>query len=344
MDAPWIRSPPSSNIEFIGADHSTLASDLDWTLDEDGMYLAPGVMRFRRGWTVFRDAAERAFSVAYTADCFGCVGPRAVTKAIGARRYHLEQCGLTIVPPRVLYPYNWIGAHELVRTRPAGEAAAELAKLVQSSWSIHLFGKMTNHLRVQPGSVAAEAFAAFNLGVPRNTGLLSSGDVELAHPSDAWTTGAELRYPRNYTYRTRTEMEAMEAGPVDLLGSLDGRFDGLDLISVRGVPKTAAAGGASATIRLATSRGGHIVLSAGSGSSGTSIRTDQGEADPAGGETIELRTRSQQTNLRLVNSILRGIAYVPPAAADATKSDVLRIEVDWAGTRLAGEVHVSLSL
>ena len=35
MDAPWVRSPPDSNVEFIGADYSTLASDLDWTLDED---------------------------------------------------------------------------------------------------------------------------------------------------------------------------------------------------------------------------------------------------------------------------------------------------------------------
>jgi hypothetical protein len=39
---------------------STLTSDLEWTLDEDGMYLAPGVMRFRRGWTVFRELRRRS--------------------------------------------------------------------------------------------------------------------------------------------------------------------------------------------------------------------------------------------------------------------------------------------
>lgn len=341
MDAPWIRSAPQSDVEFIGADYSTLTSDLDWTLDEDGMYLAPGVMRFRRGWTMFRDAAEHAFSVAYTPDCFGCVGPRAITRAIGARRYQLEQAGLVIVPSHVLYPYNWIGAHELVRARPVGEAVAELAKLAQSSWSIHLFGKMTNHLRIQPGSIAAEVFAAFNLGVPRKTGLLSSGDTELARPSPDWKSGPQLRVPRNYTYRTRTDLETIETAHVDLLGSLNGRFDGLDLIYVRGVPQ--ASENSAATIRLATSRGGRVVLSAGSGSSGVWARTDRGEADPAGGESVEVELGAQQANLRAINSILRGVTYVPPAAPHSAEFDLLRTEVLWAGAQLQGKTFVSLT-
>ncbi|GAA5991412.1 hypothetical protein JCM10908_003301 [Rhodotorula pacifica] len=339
MDAPWIRSPPNSYVEFIGADYSTLASDLDWTLDEDGMYLAPGVMRFRRGWTVFRDAAEHAFSVAYTPDCFGCVGPRAITKAIGARRYQLEQSGLTILPPRVLYPRNWITAHELVRALPAGEAANELARLVQTSWSIHLFGKMTNHLRIQPGSIAAEAFATFNLGVPRKTGLLSSSDAEPARPAPEWSSGAQLHFPQNYTYRTRTALEAAETADIDLVGSLDGRFDGLDLIMVRGVPEQSPQ--SAATLRFTTSRGGRIVLSAGSGSSGTWARTNRGEADPAGGSATAIRLDPQQTSLRAINSILRGISYAPPTDLDAEQSDCLGIEVEWGGQNLRGRIHIS---
>ena len=241
----------------------------------------------------------------------------------------------------MLYPYNWIGAHELVRARPVGEAVAELAKLAQSSWSIHLFGKMTNHLRIQPGSIAAEVFAAFNLGVPRKTGLLSSGDTELARPSPDWKSGPQLRVPRNYTYRTRTDLETIETAHVDLLGSLNGRFDGLDLIYVRGVPQ--ASENSAATIRLATSRGGRVVLSAGSGSSGVWARTDRGEADPAGGESVEVELGAQQANLRAINSILRGVTYVPPAAPHSAEFDLLRTEVLWAGAQLQGKTFVSLT-
>lgn len=355
MDAPWLRSAPSSTLEYIGADYSTLAGDLDWTLDEDGLYLAPGVMRFRRGWTVFRDAAEQAFSVAYTVDCVGCVGPRAITKAIGARRYQLEQYGLTIVPSRVLYPRNWIGAHELVRTLPTGEARAELERLAQSSWSVHLFGRMTDHLRIQPGSLAAEAFAAFSLGVPRRTGRLSSGDDELARPSPAWTAGPSLRFPKRYTYRSRVRLEQRETPDVHLLGSLDGRFDGVDLIALRGVPVRFSGdpNRLEATVRLSTTAGGRIALTTGAGSAGAVGRTPDGEADPAHGASFAVRLAPGQATLRTLNAILRGVLYLPPlpppprpptsAAPAEPATDCLRIELKWGNERVTGDIEIDLS-
>jgi hypothetical protein len=99
----------------------------------------------------------------------------------------------------------------------------------------------------------------------------------------------------------------------------------------------------AATIRLATSRGGRVVLSAGSGSSGVWARTHRGEADPAGGGSVEVELGAQQANLRAINSILRGIAYVPPALPHSAEFDLLRIEVLWAGVQLQGETFVSLA-
>ncbi|KAK4048650.1 hypothetical protein OIV83_004620 [Microbotryomycetes sp. JL201] len=235
MDAPWVRAPPDSNLEFIGADQSTYGPDLDWTLDEDGTYLAPGVMRFRKGWTLFKDIMEQAFSSTYKPDCFNCVGPRAITTGVKQRRRQLELNGFTIVPSHVLYPKNWITSHELVKSMTNGRQHAldELKQIVETSWSIHLFGKMTNHLRIQPDSVVGEAFNEFSLNVYRRVGSLSTSDRELGKPKLA--SGLEIRGPIGGVYVFKSKIKAIqrEVGQVDLRGGFDGVFEGLDVLFAR---------------------------------------------------------------------------------------------------------------
>lgn len=161
MDAPWVRSPPDSKLEFIGADWSTVASDVEWTLDDTGMYLAPGVMRFRSGWDMFREIAESSFVVGrYRPECFNCVGPRAITGYVKTRRRRLEEGGLTILPSKVLYPKNWVHAEELVQPKGRGEARKELEAIIEGSWSIHLFGKMYVRSLCRPSSPALNATRA----------------------------------------------------------------------------------------------------------------------------------------------------------------------------------------
>ncbi|GJN91950.1 hypothetical protein Rhopal_004978-T1 [Rhodotorula paludigena] len=336
MDAPWIRSPPNSKLEFIGADYSTLASDLDWTLDEDGMYLAPGVMRFRRGWALFRDIMESAFSPLYSVDCFGCVGPRAITSAVRQRRYQLEMHGLTILPSHVLYPRNWVASHELVRALPPGEAKAELARLSRESWSIHLFGKMTNHLRIQPGSIAAEAFDTFSLRVPRAAGPLSSADTESAPPP---STRLDLLFPSSYTYRARTTLQQLETPHVALAGSADGSFDGLDLIALRGVPASGAPA-ARAELRLSTRRGGRVSL----GAAGLPGRTADGQAELAAATEVSLVF--DEAKLQNINTVLRSVTYVPRARradeGERGELDELRIEVRWDGEVVRGIIQIAV--
>ncbi|KAM0789945.1 hypothetical protein ACM66B_006785 [Microbotryomycetes sp. NB124-2] len=237
MDAPWVRSPPDSNLEFIGADVSTYGPDLDWTLDEDGTYLAPGVMRFRKGWMLFKDIMEQAFSSTYKPDCFNCVGPRAITVGVKQRRRQLELNGFTIVQSHVLYPKNWITSHELVKTLPNGrqQALLELERIIETSWSIHLFGKMTNHLRVQADSIVGEAFQQFSLNVKRRVGPLSTSDRELGKP--ALARGLEIRGPVDgvYRYKSRVRAVQQELDQLDVRGGFDGAFEGLDVIFARSV-------------------------------------------------------------------------------------------------------------
>lgn len=318
MDAPWVRSPPNSNLEFIGADYATLASDLDWTLDEDGMYLAPGVMRFRKGWNLFRDIMENAFSITYPVDCFNCVGPRAITLGVKANRRRLELNGFTILPSQVLYPKNWITSHELVIALPPGEAKTRLAEIIQGSWSIHLFGKMTNHLRIQSGSVVGEAFEAFSLKIPRKAGYLSTADRELGNSIDLGQ-GLDLRLPENYTYLSRLSLQTAEVPNLALLGSVDGRFDGLDLIYIRGT-KTPRAEWAK--IAVSTRIGGRVGFS----SSSARIAGRSRDVDGSSPAVSEVLITLRDATLRDVNAVLGTLTYSPGSQHG---EDEVKIEVEF---------------
>lgn len=344
MDAPWVRSPPDSRLEFIGADFSTVASDLDWTLDEDGMYLAPGVMRFRKGWTLFREIMESAFSSTYRPDCFNCVGPRAITLGVRARRRQLELAGFTILPNHVLYPKNWITSHELVKTVPGGrrEALEGLSRIVDGSWSIHLFGKMTNHLRIQPGSIIGEAFKQFSLDVPRRVGLLSSSDRELGKPDLG--RGIELRLPKTYRYRSRVGLVQSETERPELKGSVDGAFDGLDVVFVRGVRRPRVD---KAILTVETD--GPMSVSLSSSSSARLVATGQtgvtmGSGGGGGGITSSLtgaskwRVELDNCTLKDINAVLNSLRLVAPS--EAWTRDVLRIAVVYGDEKAQGQVDI----
>lgn len=321
MDAPWVRSPPDSNLEFIGADYATLASDLDWTLDEDGMYLAPGVMRFKKGWTLFKDIMEASFSVStYRVDCFNCVGPRAITVGVKSKRRLLELNGFTILPNTVLYPKNWVTSHELVKTLPKGEAGKELAKIIEGSWSIHLFGKMTNHLRIQDGSIVGLAFETFSLRIPRRIGYLSTSDKELGNPIGLGE-GMELVLPEVYNYRSRLDLIASEVKNLNTLGSIDGRFEGLDLIFIRGTKVPSVSG---VEISVSTSNGGTVAWSSSSARISGRMGGENGDGGIIGGK--ELIVKLEKSSLRDVNVLLGSLVYLPSKDGKVEK-DQIKIKI-----------------
>lgn len=333
MDAPWVRSPPNSNLEFIGADYSTVASDLDWTLDEDGMYLAPGVMRFKKGWTLFKDIMESAFSLQYSASCFNCVGPRAITIHAKANRRQLELNGFTIVPNRVLYPRGWQTSHELVVSLPGQTAVQELAKIIQGSWSIHLFGKMTNHLRIEADSIVGEAFTAFSLKIPRRPGYLSTADRELGAPAGLGA-GLELRLPSSYQYRSRLAATLAEVPDVDTVGSLNGRFEGLDIILVRAAQRPRVD---LARITVSTRRGaGRLTWS----SSSARLTGASTEVEGQLGTAREMVLELEKATLKDVNTVLGSLVYV--LSPEQTMNDRISIKVIYGEEVVEGEFVVNI--
>lgn len=329
MDAPWVRSPPDSNLEFIGGDYATLASDLDWTLDEDGLYVAPGVMRFKKGWILFRDIVEQMFSVAYKGDCFNCVGPRAITGGIKAKRRQLEQNGLTILPNDILYPKNWITAAELVQPLESGQAKVELARMVATSWSIHLFGKMTNHLRIQPESIMAEVFETFSLRIPRPAGYLTSGaGKELGQPQGLGD-GIELRLPSSYVYRSRQRLREEEVANLQYLGSLDGRFEGLDLIYIRGTKEAKV----TRAEMVVMAKLGKVAY----GSSSARVHGIAGDRDGEGGSGKVLRVELEDATLKDVNVLLGSLVYLPASGT----SDEVNIRIEFGLEVAEGVISIS---
>jgi hypothetical protein len=292
-------------------------------------------MRFRKGWTLFRDIMEQAFSATYRADCFNCVGPRAITLGVRSRRRQLEMAGFTILPSHVLYPKNWITSHELVKTLPPQQARDELANIVKTSWSIHLFGKMTNHLRIQKGSIVGEAFDAFSLAIPRRVGYLSTSDRELGSP--VLGQGLELVAPSQYVYQSRLNMLQQEVENLHLLGSIDGRFDGLDLIYARGVKQPVAN---PAELFVRTRHGGRATWT--SSSARRPGRSAQGEGE-VGGAT-ELSLSIQNATIKDVNVVLGSLRLLPPPESFGPwQEEMVEIQVVFGEERATRVIHCKVA-
>ncbi|CAG8570417.1 8842_t:CDS:2 [Diversispora eburnea] len=232
IDSLWIRTPPDTQIEFIGSDYSKIASDSEWTLDKDGTYLSPGIMRFRKGWSMFREIAERAFSPTYTTDCFNCVGPRAITMYVKEYRNTLEENGFTILPGRILYPYNYLEVDKLLNYDRT--AIQELSKIEKNSWSIHLFGKMTNFKTIEDSSVVGVTIKKFSLDIPHSPApLIGNGKPSFQNRNLSYPF--VLEGPKQYRFTFMTTIKEID----QYAGSLNGKFEGLYVIFVRGGPPTA---------------------------------------------------------------------------------------------------------
>lgn len=311
MDALWIRPPPDNNMEWIGADFSNVKSDIDWTLDEKGMYLAPGVMRFRKGWTAFRKVAEKSFSFSYNAECFNCVGPRAITTYVRDNRVALENAGLVILPSPVLYPLNYMMVHTLLSPDPIAEH--ELRRLMRTSWSVHLFGKMTNSLPVQPGSIVHLIFERFSFDIPR-TKKLAFAEVPF-----------RLQGPTSYIYRPPSAAPPFRLPKDTLLTpqSPPGSFQGADVIFVRG----GAARVERCVVSFSVTRG---KLKVGSASQGTDFTTSR----------VEMKDVTRKD----VNALLGTLVYTPSPSAVVTGGvDEIRIVLDY-GTAAEGGGRTELAI
>ncbi|KAI8335386.1 galactosyltransferase-domain-containing protein [Chlamydoabsidia padenii] len=277
MDALWIRLPPDTNMEFIGSDYTSVTSDLQWTLDDTGLYLPQGVMRFKRGWKLFREMAETAFS-AYTYDpqCFNCGGPKAITTYVRQHRDSLEANGFTILPRQVLYPSSYLEINKYLLPDPLADQELR-TQLMRTSWNIHLFGKMTNGLSVQRNSIIDLVLRAFDLDLPH----ASAKTGEIVSSTGTRTVPLRLIGPRDYIYRARSSLSPLT------LDSAPGKLQGLNVIYIRGGPSLLA----KVTIDVGVTVG----------------RIQLGGAEPFIKTSMVLEKVTQQE----VNAVLSSLVYLP---------------------------------
>ncbi|CEP18726.1 hypothetical protein [Parasitella parasitica] len=321
MDALWIRIPPDQSLEFIGSDYSSVHSDREWTLDDKGLYLPQGLMRFKRGWKLFREMAEGAFSAFnYDPECFNCGGPKAITSYVRQRRGVLEDAGLTILPSKVLYPFSYLEIHKLLQPNPLAEQEIK-NKIEPLSWNIHLFGKMTNHLPVQPNSVIDYVFKRFDLDLPHR----DTSSHKIISSTQSLAVPMLLVGPRDYVYRAVSERMLEDDRKRENLLRLQptpGRFQGINVIYVRGgadrIPKV--------SIALDTAIGR------------TSINNGTEEKQT----TLEL----QDVSMREVNSALNSINYKPPKLMLANGGrDRLKVDVTYdhgSGRLEKGQLQITI--
>jgi hypothetical protein len=166
MDALWLRMPPDNSVEFIGMDKSSVPSDAVWTLDLDGTYLAIGVLRFKRGWRFIRQMLEDSFNQQFDPNCFNCQGTKAITVAVKNKRDYLILHGLQLLPREILYPYDYLHAENLLKKDTSAQRDLEL--LSESSWNIHLYGKMTNKKTIEKDSLVDIMFERFGIFIPEH--------------------------------------------------------------------------------------------------------------------------------------------------------------------------------
>ncbi|ORX49142.1 hypothetical protein DM01DRAFT_1309198 [Hesseltinella vesiculosa] len=311
MDALWIRTPPDRQMEFIGSDYSSLDSDKAWTLDDTGLYLPQGVMRFKRGWKLFREMAELAFS-AYTYDpsCFNCGGPKMITTYVHQHRVSLEAAGFTILPRKVLYPVSYLQIDQYLLPDPLADHELR-TNLMQHSWNIHLFGKMTNKLQVQRGSIVDLVLRAFDLDLPHasaKTGAIVSSTSTREVP-------LRLIGPRAYTYQSVPDHVSL--GNVSLV-SQPGKLQGLSVVYVRGGPPVVDRVQVEVQVQL-----GHIDLGA-----------DYRHVQRA---SISLEHASQQQTNALLNSL---VYYPNPLHLANGGKDSMRITVTVGSQKEALDIHV----
>ncbi|KAG0309030.1 hypothetical protein BGZ98_005712 [Dissophora globulifera] len=295
LDAIWVRAPGDAITEFIGSDVSDTDSDLAWTLDDKNTYLANGVMRFKRGRSMFRQIASSVFTVAtYDPECFNCGGPKAFTTYVKTHRVSLEKNGLRILPRTALYPYNW---KEITAALEKTDMAEDkVLQLEEHGIGLHLYGKVTSRKEIEDGSVVAAVLKIWAL------------DLSPAVSSNDQSSDSRLQGPKVlYYYMPPTP--AATAPTDSLLAKVPGTFKGIDAVFIRGTePSTGPVSLRKASI-LITVKEGSIAT--------RRIEMDLGDAVSMG-----------QLNLALSH-----LRYFSPATRAWSGTDQIVIQVEFGTMR-----------
>jgi hypothetical protein len=165
MDALILQ--PLPNEEFIGHDQIDANEQCVWCIGKaSNLYLALGVMRFLPHRKVLRHILEDTFDrEVYDPSCFNCLGPMAYTQHIVEDRNNndSEVMNLKLLEPNRLYPYIRTETSTIF-AKVEEDTSLELADLMKRSYSLHLFGHVSDKFDIVRGSLIHRLFDRYDLG------------------------------------------------------------------------------------------------------------------------------------------------------------------------------------
>jgi hypothetical protein len=167
MDMDALTLQPLPNEEFIGLDRIHVDEKCEWCIgNTSNLYLAPGVMRFRPRRKVLQHILQETFDrQVYDPSCFNCVGPKPYTQHIIKYRNKndSEVRNLKLLEPHRLYPFMWTETSTIFG-KVEQDTSLELADLMKRSYSLHLFGHVSDKLDITRGSLIDRLFDRYDLG------------------------------------------------------------------------------------------------------------------------------------------------------------------------------------
>lgn len=231
MDMDALILQPLPREEFIGYDRSGAGDGCAWCAkNTSGLYLAPGFMRFLPNRTVLREVLENTFDQnVYDPTCFNCVGPKAFTQHILRHREanSSETMHLRLLEPHRLYPFMWKETVQIFQD-VQDDTSLFVADTMKRSYSLHLFGHMSDKYTIARGSIIDILMDRLDLGDTRSK--IKNRDPDIVHP--------KLSHLLLYIYTPRKE----------------GRFLGRDVIYLK-INKTFELDDVRWTIDLKTANG-----------------------------------------------------------------------------------------
>ncbi|KAL3427312.1 hypothetical protein PVAG01_00821 [Phlyctema vagabunda] len=334
FDTLWLRSP-YSELEFISSDYSRSDADQDWKLNtENGLVMSNEIMRCQAGSDLFRTIAESAFEIkGYQPGCLNCVGARPTTSYVKSNQHDLEVRGLALLAPEVHYPYAIQEIQDVLRMGRGDDAKdrtlATLRTVYQYSWSLNLYGKTTDKLEIAPNSTIGILLDSLRLDVPHPPGVSSIG-AALPESNTPVMKELSLQAPESYTYSNSSQIKAaslliptamtlseqiqMSGRQLTNLGpSLDGAWEGLERIFVRGGPEDVSSATIAMKLRCAGQHHEDELIGK------LSLGTDETQTLNGGLWQQELNVslggakgNGQQVTKKEINVILSSLKYRPP--------------------------------
>jgi len=166
MDMDALTLQPLPNEEFIGLHRIHVDEKCEWCIgNTSSLYLASSVMRFRPRRKVLQRILEETFDrQVYDPSCFNCVGPKPYTQHIIKYRNEndFKVMNLKLLEPYRLYPFMWTEASTIFR-KVEQDTSLELADLMKRSYSLHLFGHVSDKLDITRGSLIDHLFDRYDL-------------------------------------------------------------------------------------------------------------------------------------------------------------------------------------